>query len=1149
VLDNGTFDISATTCGASITTLSGSGQVNLGAQTLTLTAAQDTFAGVIGGTGGLTVAGGSETLTGTNIFTGATAIDSGASLLLAGTGSIATSSGVVDNGTFDISQTTNGALITTLSGSGQVNMGGATLALTAAQDTFAGSIGGSGNVMVVGGTETLTGTNTYTGVTVINSGATLALAGTGSIATSLGVMDNGTFDISATTAGASIASLAGAGSVNLGGQTLTLTAASDIFAGVIGGTGGLTTAGGSEILTGTNTYTGATTINSGATLLLAGTGAIATSSGVVDNGTFDISLTTGGASIASLSGSGQVNLGSETLTLTAAQGTFSGVITDPPGGSLVIAGGTETLTGANTYSGSTIINAGAGLSLAGTGSIATSTEVADNGTFDISGATAGASITTLSGSGSVNLGAQTLTLTAAQDIFAGVIGGTGGLAITGGVESLTGANTYSGGTSIANASLMINGDKALGATTGGVAINNGTLIASSDWTSARAIAITGMADIAAMGSSKVTLSGVISGSGTLVADGGGSIVLNGTNTYTGGTVIVNKTAVFVGNDAALGAASAPVSIENGSLNVTANLATSRDILISQSGQLNTDGFQLTSTGQIDDVAANGSLIPVLVGDATVTGSLQFQTASGFVVTAGSLLRGVGTYNTPIAVDGTLAPGNSPGTLTDNSTVTIAPHGTLNIDIDGTGTGTGAGNYSRVIVTGAGNTFVAGGTLTPQLRGITGDATNTFTPRLTQNFTIVAAAGGVTGQFQNLVEPTGLAAGTRFDALYSPTAITLWVTPSTYANLSAFGVHLDANQAAVGAGLDALRPTPGQRASTATTAVLQTLYGEQASQLPHQLDELNGAIYGEGLRYGLVKAEQTRDTVDQVSEDALLTRATQSQAQLGQGRVWLVASGSQTNLGSADTQFSGGLTGGVDRWWTPDLMAGIGGSWASGQISENINGDQLQTNTYQLFAYGALVEGANVLSAQVGGNDNSGKATRAVGLNGLVAEGQGDGFGYDLSAQVEHRFDVGAWTLAPLARLSADSVHRGALSETGASSVGLDVDGATATSVRSLLGVGASTAWTSGETRFTFTGKLGWGHEFADDSFATVQAFEGAPATAFSTRTATFGRDGAVVSLSPAINLKDGFSLFLKYEGDLRSNQSSQSGSVGMSYRW
>ena len=48
-----------------------------------------------------------------------------------------------------------------------------------------------------------------------------------------------------------------------------------------------------------------------------GTGSIAASSIVTDNGTFDISATTAGASITTLSGSGIVTLGSQTLTLTA----------------------------------------------------------------------------------------------------------------------------------------------------------------------------------------------------------------------------------------------------------------------------------------------------------------------------------------------------------------------------------------------------------------------------------------------------------------------------------------------------------------------------------------------------------------------------------------------------------------------------------------------------------------------------------------------------------------------------------------------------------------------------------------------------------------------------------------------------------------
>ena len=59
------------------------------------------------------------------------------------------------------------------------------------------------------------GASTYTGATTINTGGVLALSGGGSIAASSNVIDNGTFDISGATAGASITTLNGAGGVRL----------------------------------------------------------------------------------------------------------------------------------------------------------------------------------------------------------------------------------------------------------------------------------------------------------------------------------------------------------------------------------------------------------------------------------------------------------------------------------------------------------------------------------------------------------------------------------------------------------------------------------------------------------------------------------------------------------------------------------------------------------------------------------------------------------------------------------------------------------------------------------------------------------------------------------------------------------------------
>lgn len=320
--------------------------------------------GVISGAGTVAVTGtNTQTLSGVNTFTGVTTISSG-TLALTGSGSIAASAGVVANGVFDISGTTAGASIRALSGSGAVALGSRTLTLSNAGGTFSGVIGGAGGVTLAGGTQTLTGINTYTGATTIGSGATLALGAGGSIAASSGFTNNGTLDISATTAGASLASLAGTGTVALGTRTLTLTNASGTFAGAIAGTGGLTLDGGTEQLTGANTYTGATTINAGA-LALAGVGSLSSATRLVLAGStasFDISAA-GPQSIGSLSGvtGSQIALGANALTVTVTGGDIfagtlsgSGAFTKQGTGTLVLNGVSGAFSGTTTVANGTL---------------------------------------------------------------------------------------------------------------------------------------------------------------------------------------------------------------------------------------------------------------------------------------------------------------------------------------------------------------------------------------------------------------------------------------------------------------------------------------------------------------------------------------------------------------------------------------------------------------------------------------------------------------------------------------------------------------------------------------------------------------------------------------------------------------------------
>ena len=142
----------------------------------------------------------------------------------------------------------------------------AVLAFNRSDDSaYAGSVSGAGMLVKRGaGKLSLSGVSSYSGETWISAG-TLALTGAGSIAASSRVFVNpgSGFDIAGTQAGAAIKSLAGRGAVELGGKTLTLTAAADSFSGSISGQGGLSLTGGYQKLSGVSSYTGRTDVNGG----------------------------------------------------------------------------------------------------------------------------------------------------------------------------------------------------------------------------------------------------------------------------------------------------------------------------------------------------------------------------------------------------------------------------------------------------------------------------------------------------------------------------------------------------------------------------------------------------------------------------------------------------------------------------------------------------------------------------------------------------------------------------------------------------------------------------------------------------------------------------------------------------------------------
>ncbi|WP_439098826.1 autotransporter family protein [Bradyrhizobium yuanmingense] len=154
--------------------------------------------------------------------------------------------------------------------------------------------------------------------------------------------------------------------------------------------GGLTKLGAGTFTLGAGSfYTGETVIQQG-TLALAGPAtsandALANSSRVVANATFDISAISGaGSRIRSLAGTGTVNLGAKNLIITNANDTFAGAINGT--GGLTITSGTQTLSGANTYGGATTLTGGTLRAGAAGAFSAVSTYAANAGTtLDLNG--------------------------------------------------------------------------------------------------------------------------------------------------------------------------------------------------------------------------------------------------------------------------------------------------------------------------------------------------------------------------------------------------------------------------------------------------------------------------------------------------------------------------------------------------------------------------------------------------------------------------------------------------------------------------------------------------------------------------------------------------------------------------------------------
>jgi len=494
------------------------------------------------------------------------------------------------------------------------------------------SDGGAGNALTKTGAGTLILQNaeTYSGGTIV-SGGTIQLGSGGSLlsASPLTVQGTGTFDLggNSQTIGALSDGGVSTGTITSSSGTPTLSVGSGTYSGMMSGNISVTETGSSTLtLSGANSFTGPTTVNSG-TLVAASNSALGSSAsstgGLVLTGTSVADFTSVTPSIASLTGAsgnrmilGNASAGGAPTTLTVtgagagAGTTFAGVISDASAadnGNLTLSGGSLTLSGANTFSGTTLVSGGT-LTIGSAVALQNSTLNLGAGTFSF-GTQTTATFGALAGSGSLAAGTVALTIggNGSTNTYSGSLTGSGAITTvnTMGVQTLSNDNNTgnlnvgAGGAGTATDSLTISGGT-FGSSTSTLTIQSSTEGTAFDMTGGTATFETvNIATGAGNTGSGMTISG---GSATFGATNLGS------GTDTGGNLIISGSSTSV----ALGTY-IDTRDENGGLEVEGATVTATT-------------FAMTGSGATHGVATTVSGGSLTIGNSSSTGA--FEIASG-----------------------------------------------------------------------------------------------------------------------------------------------------------------------------------------------------------------------------------------------------------------------------------------------------------------------------------------------------------------------------------------------------------------------------------------------------------------------------------------------------------------------------------------
>ena len=636
-------------------------------------------------------------------------------------------------------------------------------------------------------------------------------------------------------------------------------------------------------------------------------------------------------------------------------------------------------------------------------------------------------------------------------------------------------------------------------------------------------------------SGSATLSGVMSGVGSLTFTGTGTTVMTGANSYTGGTTVSSGTLSVAGTS------------PTGYGDVTVN-----------------SGATLMGTGTI-----NGNIL--------VAGTLKPGNSPGYLASTGNVTMATGsTYQQDIA-----------GTTQANSATPVGATGYYSyLNVVG---GQFIINSGATLAPRVANLFAS---------NESGYGSAPYAPVLGDRFRIVSADGGISGKFSSVTQPAELTAGTQFLPFYNmagSNSLDLTVTPTSYSStLSSSTTNakevanvldqlLGVNQAGTAtAAQDSLLYAVSGQTSASLPGFAQSLSGEihaaSAATLPQTTqrvqqavlarlgdfpmapNQLNGGTGAGGgnaatpLSAGAITGNNPSGlpTANMSSNPAVNPNsANLTSAAVADGRAWgeIAYQRGERSGNSGGNGFNNNLyqaVFGVDAYTNAELGLKLGGGLALSNTTVNATGGNSTIQQGALFLYGNMpVAEDYVLDGMVSLGLSSTNLSRSdvTGISSGFSNKSVMGNDVLVSAGLSRPFETSAVRITPYVRLTYQYVGQAAYDE-GATAAALTVGRMNANGVRGVIGVGAGSLNKDPlKDEYTYRANLAIGADSQGLLNPTLNTTLGGYSSSVTTPAA--GSTFVQAGLYGTVKVADSAYAYAGVSAEARTGQTLYGGSVGL----